>query len=133
MDKAGSARYVIGWTRTCRRQPDAIYDGDVRVLQESASMESPDVRDVIVAAQEHEVPAVGDQVIINGECVRVLEVGKWRERSSTFDRDREMALEIRVHRDDQPGAGVAEVRPRGPGGLIAGAEAAMPTEDESHQ
>ena len=59
---------------------------------------------------------------------RGLEISPWREWPSAFERDRDVALQLRVQPDDWLESGVAELRPHGPRPLIADAEAQTPVE-----
>jgi hypothetical protein len=102
----------------------------MRLLRELPIDELESFQEFVVATIEADMPEKGDRLRLGDLAYEVLEVFRWYESYSETLDYKEVAISLRVRRDDRAEtSGVRELRPYGPGSLSSSAEAKPPDED----
>jgi hypothetical protein len=102
----------------------------MRFLRERPVDELEGFQEFDVAVSDSELPEVGEHVRWQDRAYEILGVFRWYETYSEALDYQEVALTLRLRRDDSAAAiGVRELAPRGPSSLSAGAEAVPPERD----
>jgi hypothetical protein len=102
----------------------------MRFLRERPVDELEGFQEFDVAVSDSEIPEVGEHVLWQHRAYEIVAVFRWHETYSDELDYQEVALTLRLRRDDGvAGAAVRELAPHGPSSLSTGAEAVPPQSD----